>query len=57
MITLRKAIKEGKLGQFIREHEKDEPGDMEKLDEAIKRPASRTSKEAPKASPRDEGDD
>lgn len=40
MITLRKAIKEGKLKQFIREHAKDKPGDMEKLDKALKRPAS-----------------
>lgn len=57
MITLKKAIKEGKLKQFIKEHEKDEPGDLEKLDEALKRPASEKSKEAPKSSSRDNRDD
>ena len=40
MITLRKALKEGKLKQFIKEYGKDEPGDLEKLDKALKRPAS-----------------
>jgi len=57
MITLRKALKEGKLKQFIREHAKDEPGDMDKLDEALKRPASDKPKEAPIASSRDNRDD
>ena len=57
MITLRKALKEGKLKQFIREHEADAPGDMDKLDEALKRPASEKSREAPKSSSREPSDD
>jgi hypothetical protein len=52
MTTLREARKQGKLDQFIKEHEEDAPGDREKLDKAIKRPASQKSKEAPKASSR-----
>ncbi len=55
-INLRKALKEGKLGKFIREHEKDDPGDLGKLDKALKRPASEKSKEAPKSSSRDNRD-
>ena len=35
MVSLRKALKEGKLKQFIREHEKDVPGDIDKLDNAL----------------------
>lgn len=57
MTTLRKALKDGKVEQFIREHEKDAPGDLDKLDKALKRPASRRSKEAPKASSRRASDD
>jgi hypothetical protein len=57
MITLRKALKDGKLKQFIREHEKDAPGDMDKLDSALKRPASEKSKAAPKSSSREQSDD
>lgn len=57
MTTLKDARKKGKLGQFIREHEKDVPGDLDKLDAAIKRPTSRSSKEAPAASKPDASDD
>ena len=57
MTTLRDARKKGKLGQFIREHEKDIPGDLDKLDAAIKRPVRGTGKEAPKASSQDASDD
>ena len=56
MTTLREARK-GKLEEFIREHEKDATGDLDKLDAAIKRPASRRSKEAPEASKPDASDD
>ena len=48
--TLKKAIKEGNLEQFIREHEKDTPGDLQKLNKALKRPVSDKSKATPKAS-------
>ena len=37
MTTLREARKKGMLEQFIREHEKDTPGDLDKLDAVIKR--------------------
>lgn len=57
MTTLKNAIKEGKLEQFIREHEKDALGDLEKLDKALKRPASDKSKATPKASSQDASDD
>ena len=57
MISLKKAIKKGKLKEFIREHKTDEPGDLDKLNEALKRPASEKSKEAPKSSSRDNRDD
>lgn len=55
--TLKKAIKEGKLEEFIREHENDAAGDLEKLDKALKRPASDKSKATRKASSRDASDD
>lgn len=55
MTTLKKAIKEGKLEDFIREHENDAPGDLEKLDKVLKRPDK--SKATPKASSQDASDD
>jgi len=48
--TLKEAIKKGKLKQFIKEHEKDAPGDSDKLDKAIKTPVSGKSKPAPETS-------
>lgn len=57
MISLRKAVKEGKLRRFIKERTKDDPGDLEKLNEALRRPASEKSKEAPKSLSRDNRDD
>ena len=56
MTTLKEARKKG-LERFIREHESDAPGDLDKLNAAIKRPASQTSKEAPVASKPDASDD
>ena len=55
MITLREAIDQGKLDQFIAEHE-GEIGDRDAF-EATVRAMAGTSKEAPKASPRDGSDD
>ena len=52
-----KTARKGKLEKFIREHEKDAPGDLDKLDAAISRPVRGTGKEAPKASSRDASDD
>ena len=56
MTTLKEARKKG-LEKFIREHEKDAPGDLDKLDAAIKRPVRETGKEAPKASSQGASDD
>ena len=56
-MSLQKARKEGRIEDFIREHEKDAPGDLDKLDAAIKRPASRSLKEAPATSKPDASDD
>lgn len=53
MTTLRDARKEGKLDKFIKEHEKDATGDLDKLDKAIKRPDRGMSSKPPKASSRD----
>lgn len=55
MITLRKAIEQGKLAQFIAEHE-GETGDADALEGVIRSMAG-TSKEAPEASPPDGSDD
>jgi hypothetical protein len=53
---LKEARKKG-LKAFIREHENDAPGDLEKMNKVLRRPASRKSKEAPKASSRRKRDD
>jgi hypothetical protein len=47
-LTLKKALKEGRLEEFIKEHENEEPVDKEEFEEAIRRLASQEkSKEAP----------
>jgi hypothetical protein len=55
MITLREAIDQGKLDQFIAEH-KDEVGDADAFDLTVQAMAG-TSKEAPEASSPDDCDD
>jgi hypothetical protein len=57
MTNLKTARQMGKLDQFIREHEKDAPGDLDKLDAAIKHPTRESGKEAPKASSQESSDD
>lgn len=57
MTTLKEARKKGKLEQFIREHEKDAPGDLDKLEEAIKRSTRETGKATRKASFPESSDD
>ena len=57
MTTLREARTKGRLKQFITEHEADAPGDMDKLDAAIKRPSAETAKSDQAASKPDSGDD
>lgn len=55
-LSLKIARQKGKLKQFIKERENDPPGDMEKLDRAI-RAAVKTSTEVPAASkPEPSGD-
>ncbi len=56
MTTLREARKSN-LGKFIKEHEADPEGDLDKLDAVIKRPVHETAKATPKASFRDASDD
>lgn len=51
--TLREARKKGKIEEFIKEHENDNPGDLDKLDKALKRPLTGKSSKPPKASSRD----
>ena len=57
MTTLRDARQKGKLDQFIKEHEQDAPGDLDKLDAALKRPTQGKLLKPTKASSRDGSDD
>ena len=56
MTTLREAKKAGNLEQFIQEHEKDAPGDMDKLGASIARPSAGTAKSDQEASTPESGD-
>lgn len=56
MTTLRKAREDG-LEYFIKEHESDEDGDLDKLDAALKRPFSGKSSAAQEASKPDTSGD
>ncbi len=49
-MNLKQAREQDKLAEFIKEHEKDAPGDLDKLEATLRRPASQKSKEVPKAS-------
>ncbi len=55
-LTLKEAREQGKLDQFIKERENDPPGDLEKLDRAIKE-AVKTSTTALATSPPESSDD
>ena len=57
MTTLKKVRESGELEQFIREHEKDPLGDMDKLDAVIGRSSQGTEKSNQEASTPDSGDD
>ena len=57
MTSLKEARRKGKIDQFIREREKEAPGDMDKLDAALKRPSPGTLKSDQEASKPDRGDD
>ena len=47
--SLKDARENGTLSEFIKEHEQDEPGDLDKLDEVIKRSSQERSSEARKS--------
>lgn len=56
-LTLKEARRTSQIEEFIREHEKDGRGDLERLDKALKSPASRTKKSTPGTSSPDASDD
>ena len=51
--TLKEARKKGKLEEFIKEHEKDESGDKDKLDKTIDRFVKGKSKSTEETSEKD----
>lgn len=57
MSTLRDARKSESLEDFIKEHETDPDGDLDKLDDVIKRPTQESGKATRPASSRDASDD
>lgn len=57
MTDLKKARQKGAIEEFIKEHDADPEGDLDKLDDLIKRPSQGSGKATPKASPRDASDD
>ncbi len=57
MGTLRNARKKGNLEDFIKEHEADPDGDLDKLDELIKKPVQGSEKATRPASSQDASDD
>lgn len=57
MTNLKEARDKGKLKDFIKEHEADPEGDLDKLDEVIKRPVRGTGKATRPASSQDASDD
>lgn len=52
MPNLKTARQKGKIDDFIKEHEADPEGDLDKLDEVIKSPTRETGSAIPKASSR-----
>ena len=52
-MTNLKDARKGKLNKFIKEHEADPDGDLDKLDALIKRPIQETAKADQKASSQD----
>ena len=52
-----KEARNGKLEKFIKEHESDPDGDLNKLDALIKRPTRESGKATQKASPEASSDD
>jgi len=56
MTNLKKA-RENNIEVFIKEHEADPEGDLDKLDEVIKSPTQGSEKATRQASPRESSDD
>ena len=56
MTNLKKARK-GKIEDFIKEHESDPDGDLDRLDALIKRPTQGSGKATRPASPEESSDD
>ena len=56
-MNLKKARQKNKLDDFIKEHEADPEGDLDKLDDVIKRPTQGSGKATRPASSRDASDD
>lgn len=52
-----KEARKGKIEAFIKEHEADPEGDLDKLDEVIKSPTQGSEKATRQASPRESSDD
>lgn len=52
-----KQARKGKIEEFIKEHEADLDGDLDKLDALIKRPTQGSGKATPPASPPASSDD
>jgi len=57
MPNLKKARQKGRLEDFIKEHEADPDGDLDKLDAALKRPVQESGSKARSASSQDASDD
>ena len=55
--SLKSAIRDNDLESFIKEHEKDDPGDLDKLDEVIRRSSQEKSSEARQSSREVSSDD
>lgn len=55
--SLREARKEADLESFIKEHEGDEPGDLDKIDKVILRSVQESESEAPQSSYEASSDD
>ena len=56
-MTNLKQARKGKIEEFIKEHEADPDGDLDKLDALIKRPTQGSAKATPKASSQGASDD
>lgn len=57
MGTLKEAREKGKIDDFIKEHETDPDGDLDKLDAVIKHRTQESGSKARSASPQDASDD